>query len=293
MYRIIFVTVISLSMFCADSTVLRSNTSVLEQEYGPTTNHFPLESIIDLATNRSMVDGNNQEILPVRRRKRMVGSYVVNDYDYPYVVSLKSSHSHRCGGTILTPRLILTAAHCIKAKDSISHVEVSGENGKERYPVTKKISHPNYQIGIYDKHDIGVVLLGERIPNAHIVSLQPHPQRVRDRSEAYAFGWGQTGNGFTSQELRRADLPLLLPSQCENKPGHNVAWVCIDSSKADTCPGDSGGPLMYKNKQVGITSHGKYPANYKGPKCKPGFLSFFTRVSFYYDWIQRYIELYP
>ncbi|KAJ8673235.1 hypothetical protein QAD02_004497 [Eretmocerus hayati] len=272
MYSIIFVTATCLLIFCQESITLEGDATKSKREY---------QSI----SNVSTVDRDGT----VSRKKRTIYGYAVNEYEYPYVVSVQVSYSHVCGGTILTPRLILTAAHCLEA-GQISSVAVSSQYGKNHYRVAQSIPHQQYYHDQYNiVYDIALLVLGESIPNAKTVSLQRQPQRVPDNSMAYALGWGKTENGFNSQQLKRVDVPLLFPSQCRLDNRFMKKLVCIDTRRGNVCFGDSGGPIMYGNNQVGVTSYVRGNVN----PCMSGMPAIFTRVSAYYDWIQQYVQYYP
>ncbi|KAJ8673100.1 hypothetical protein QAD02_004361 [Eretmocerus hayati] len=224
----------------------------------------------------------------VPRQRRTIYGYAVNEYDYPYVVSIRVYyHSHYCGGTILTPRLILTAAHCLE-KVQISYVAVFRHYGPSYYGVVYSITHPYYYHDGYMVHDIALLVLDQRIPNAQTVSLQPHPETVSGYYKAYALGWGQTEYGFMSQKLRRVNVPLLYTDQCESDEELDQKLVCIDTKRGNICFGDSGGPLMYGNNQVGVAS---FVSGWGNP-CMSGMPAAFTRISAYYSWIQQYVHMY-
>ncbi|KAJ8681114.1 hypothetical protein QAD02_016901 [Eretmocerus hayati] len=294
MYRIIVVTAACLLLSCIGNISSETDAPISEEDF------YTIDGPTDDATTESTINEDNEEGEMVSRQKRTIYGYEVNDYDYPYVVSIRVDYrSHYCGGTILTPKLILTAAHCLD-EYQISYVVVSNNYPKYYYKVAYYIKYPYYH---HDKYimanDIALLVLEQSIPNAQTVSLQPYPQNVTNEILAYALGWGDTENRFMSQNLRRVDVPFLHPSQCQSNKELNQRIVCIDTRKGNVCSGDSGGPLMYGNIQVGVTSYvtgppSKYP--WVKPRvfdmCMSGMPAFFTRISAYYTWIQGYVQKY-
>ncbi|RWS29112.1 hypothetical protein B4U80_09967 [Leptotrombidium deliense] len=110
----------------------------------------------------------------------------------------------------------------------------------------------------------------------------------------YATGWGETyGDPFYSNVLKQTALPIVSQKNCTlNKHLDTNTTVCagFENGEHDTCNADSGGPLMWFNREtktwvlIGITSFGPPIC---GTPNKPGV---YTRVSFYLPWILNIIK---
>ncbi|KAJ8673253.1 hypothetical protein QAD02_004515 [Eretmocerus hayati] len=221
---------------------------------------------------------------PVGRDKRMIGGIPVNELHYPYVISMfNQMNSLLCGGTIITPRIILTAAHCVDTKPT--HVRTSTNDMK--YKIIKTFAHEEFDRNSLI-HDIGLLLLDNKIQDATTVSLQQYTHSVPIGTMAYALGWGMTEHGSFSRNLRFIEVPIVPEQKCAQTFGRIGFWVCTDAQHWGTCIGDSGGPLMMNGVQIGITSFGK--GSVWNP-CELGESAVFTRVSTYYDWIKKKIDI--
>lgn len=221
---------------------------------------------------------------------RIVGGQEATTARYPWVVALTSSSgTHFCGGTLISPTEVVTAAHCVKGMRPATMRVVAGRTDlrSEAGTVAKAASvwtHPNFA-GISGGYDIAVVTLAEALP------YQPLP--IADESDARLYapgivasvlGWGDTregGNG--SSALRRAEMPLMSDAQCssayrEFKPGSMICAGLPDGG-IDACRGDSGGPLVAGGRLIGVVSFGEGCAR----AGKPGV---YTRVASFADLIR-------
>ena len=106
---------------------------------------------------------------------------------------------------------------------------------------------------------------------------------------ATAYGWGYTECRGIANYLQKAILPLVSNPICERtyKYFNSSIKFCAGGERADTCSGDSGGPVICKTRAgtsylCGITSYG---SDYE---CA-SFPSVYTKVDAFYPWISKYM----
>uniref|UniRef100_A0A096LRU8 Coagulation factor IXa n=1 Tax=Poecilia formosa TaxID=48698 RepID=A0A096LRU8_POEFO len=234
---------------------------------------------------------------------RIVGGRSVAPGEIPWQVGLIAKPSGRlfCGGSILSERWVITAAHCLREAAGSFSVRVGEHNteiteGREKdYEVLEEQPHPRYNatLDIYN-HDIALLYLKEPIsfsatvrpicigPMAFIEDL------VKQPSPATVSGWGRTRfMGITSNILQKVEVPLVDQTECKKSSNERITPVMFcagfyDVAK-DACQGDSGGPHAKSYRDTwfltGIVSWGEECA-------KEGKYGVYTRVSVYYSWIK-------
>jgi secreted trypsin-like serine protease len=219
----------------------------------------------------------------VRRvQTKIVGGGLAHWGSVPFAVPLsENGRSSYCGGAIIGPRTILTAAHCLP---DVGHQALlwpgydpaSLQEGKPAV-ITRACIHPDYAPERNYYADSAVVWLSEdvQIPPVALATEDPTlglPVKVR------AVGWGLTAEGgFDSSFLREVEVDVWLQSDCEKVYGPLFTHLCagVPEGGKDTCQGDSGGPLLIQVMGqwvlVATTSFGDGCA-------RPGFPGVYTAV---------------
>lgn len=234
----------------------------------------------------------------------IVGGTPTKYREFPYMAALgwpshfDGSTFYRCGGALISPTFVLTAAHCINFGGQVpTTVRLGGENLTmgmgEDHAIRRVFTHPGYNDST-SYNDIALLELDDSQPSTQqIVCLWP--RSVLEINELIAIGYGQIQfAGITSTQLLKVALQHVSKEECQPhysldvlSDGLDASQLCAGDMKGlgDTCQGDSGGPLLMQTGPtwyaVGITSLGQ--------GCASGPPSVYTRVSSYIDWIESIV----
>ncbi|MFE9681065.1 S1 family serine peptidase [Streptomyces sp. NPDC002701] len=198
----------------------------------------------------------------------IVGGSTTTAAAYPYVMQITTSaQSQFCGGTLVSPTKVVTAAHCMVGR-STSNTRVvggrtyrNGTNGTVAQ-LSRIWIHPEYT-DAEEGNDVAVLTLSTSMPYTPISYVSSSETGVYAAgTTARISGWGTTSSGgSSSNQLRTATVPTVSNSTCSTAYGSSYIssdMVCAGytSGGVDTCQGDSGGPFVIGGKLAGITSWG-------------------------------------
>jgi secreted trypsin-like serine protease len=223
--------------------------------------------------------------VPAAADRVVIGGQAVRIADSPWVVALSSRDrfggtraGQFCGGVVVAPTKVLTAAHCMSravlgsAPEAVRDLRVIagrerlGGTGGREVAVRSVLVDPAYDPGT-NASDLAVLTLWDALPGSYAIRpAEPGDTAAAPGTPAAVYGWGDTtGQGQYASGLRSAPVTVLADASCERAyPGGSggryepSTMLCAGDTTGghDACQGDSGGPLVARGRLVGLVSWG-------------------------------------
>lgn len=193
--------------------------------------------------------------------ERIVNGKSIEISEAPWQVAILKVDQFQCGGSILSERIILTAAHCVLDNElenesiPLGHLSIVAgskywHNGGQRIAVENYKYNKNWKVGLLD---IAILRLTQPLQyNSNVKPITIASQNPKVNDIAFVSGWGTVSyNGrIDPYDLQGVETSIV---------DVNVKLIATYSDGKGAFFGDSGGPLAVNGKLVGVVSGGPGP----------------------------------
>ena len=227
----------------------------------------------------------------------------------PWQVLVVGDRGRRlCGGSIVDPSWIVTAAHCVNGLRAdqievfvgISTISQRGRNSTAL--LSQVIIHPDYRPPSF-RNDIAVLQVTTPLTLGGTTQAISLPAGLDAASwpaagtPALISGWGATATGGqASNQLNSGRVQILTGPGDPNCGRYGADFdvqveICagVPGGGIDACQGDSGGPLVVEEAGVpvlaGVTSYGPDSC------ANANFPGVYARVTSFMSWLQQYVPI--
>lgn len=237
----------------------------------------------------------------INLRPLIVGGQDATPHEFPFQASIQYKNGeHFCGGSLIKPNWVLTAAHCLDIpKERMQVVMGLHDRNKtedaETFEVADIIIHNKYSSSALE-YDIALIELKGNSKQPTIALNQTELRITPVKSTmVWVSGWGmlRSGGFRLPNILQKVELPLVSQEECNSPLSYDGDikdhMICAGFKQGgkDSCQCDSGGPLFMKSETgftlVGVVSY--------GDGCgKPNKYGVYSKVNYFNSWIEQHTQ---
>nr|XP_030705732.1 kallikrein-4-like [Globicephala melas] len=225
------------------------------------------------------------------------GGDIINGEDchphsQPWQAALFLEKEFFCGGVLVHPQWVLSAAHCFQNSYTIRlglhSLGDDHEPGGQMMEAHLSIQHPEYNRPSF-ANDLMLIKLEELVPRSDTIqNIGVASQCPTAGDSCLVSGWGRLANGRLPKVLQCVNVSVVSEEICSElyAPVYHPSMFCAGGGRdqKDSCHGDSGGPLVCNGSLQGLVSFGQSPCG------QPNVPGIYTNLCKFTDWIQKTIQ---
>lgn len=279
-----------------NTTRTRGSVNATETEWFPNATQRATQGSVN-ATRTDLAEEEEEEV-----DVRIVGGVLEKQGGSPWQVLIRRADGYGfCGGTLVSERWVVSAAHCFE--ETADHVTVGDydkqrpDPGEQQVKVQKVVLHPHFHLFTYDS-DIALLYLSQPVLFSAVAvpvclpDLHLSHYLLKENLRGVVSGWGTTQYlGRSSRFLRKVSLPVVSHQTCRKSTEQiitdNMFCAGFPDASRDSCSGDSGGPFVVNYRGTwflgGVVSWGEECA-------RRGKYGVYTRLGNFLSWIRDTME---